>query len=85
MRVGYTILLLIFVLSTPFWIYMPAILLGIILFPLYVEAIFFGLLIDTIYGGGSGINIFFRYIFGLGAAILVLFVAPLRSYLRFNV
>lgn len=82
MRVIYTILILGSIIGLPYWVYLPAIFLGIVLFPLYIEAIFLGLLIDTIYGRGDAIIL--GYPFGIIAAILVLFALPLREHLRYN-
>ncbi|MBX4195450.1 hypothetical protein KW796_00635 [Candidatus Parcubacteria bacterium] len=84
MRVGFTIIALILTLALPYWVYLPFIFAGVIVFPLYIEAVFLALLIDTLYGGGEYGKMLFGFPFGIVAALLVIFAAPLREHLRFN-
>lgn len=82
MRIGFTLFALVTIFFLPYWIYLPVLALGIILFPLYLEVIVLSLLVDTIYGSpGAPL---FGYPFGIISALLVLFAAPLREHLRFN-
>lgn len=82
MRLAFSIIAIAFIFVTPYYIYLPFIFVGIILFPLYVEAIALSLLVDILYGKtGSSFLIF---PFGVISALLVLFAAPLRENLRFN-
>ncbi len=83
MRTLFSIFAVLLITLTPYWIYLPVILVGIVLFPLYVEAIFFGFLIDTLYGSGEGF--LFGFVFAMIATLLVYFVVPFREHLRFNV
>ena len=70
------------IVAAPYWVYLPAIILGIIFFPLYIEAIFFGLLVDVVYGRPDAGLLGFP--FGIIAAVLVFLAVPLREHLRFN-
>jgi hypothetical protein len=76
------VIALILIVTTPYWMYLPAILLGVIFFPLYIEAIFLGLLIDVVYGRPDVGLLGFP--FGIIAAALVFLAVPLREHLRFN-
>jgi hypothetical protein len=74
MRILFNIIALGLVLVTPFWIYLPALVLGVIVFPLYLEAIIFAELVDVLYTGS----------FVMIAALCVMAAAPLREHVRFN-
>lgn len=82
MRITAVIITIFLIFVTPYFVYLPAILFGIIFFPLYLEAIILGLFIDVIYGRPDAVLLGFP--FGILSAILVLFAVPLREYLRFN-
>lgn len=82
MRIFATLLILALIIALPYWIYLPAIFIGIIIFPLYIESIFLGLLIDTIYGEPGAM--LFGFPFGICAALLVLFAIPLREHIRYD-
>ncbi len=84
MRIFYSILILLLIIGTPFWFYLPVIFVGIVMFPFFVEAIIFGLLIDFVYGLPSG-GMFLGSTYGVAGAILVYLAIPLREHLRFNV
>jgi hypothetical protein len=75
MRTFFTLGTLLFILIAPFWIYLPLILVGIILFPLYIEALALALLVDMLMG---------QVLFTLVSALLVIFAVPLREHVRFN-
>lgn len=79
-----SILLLIFVIAFPYWIYGPAIVLAIIFVPLYWEIIILGFLIDVLYGVKAHPGISVMYPHALLSAGLVLLFIPLREYLRFD-
>ncbi|MEK7194569.1 MAG: hypothetical protein AAB660_02690 [Patescibacteria group bacterium] len=84
MRILFTLIVFLALIVTPYWIYFPLILIGIVLFPFYLEAILLGLIVDLVYGGGANSNALFGFPFGIVVAILIFFTAPLREYLRFN-
>lgn len=83
MRIAASLFILIIILITPYWVYFPAVVLGIVIFPFYIEAIIFGLLIDELYGTVHSTFIM-SFPFGMIAALLVLVAHPLRERLRFN-
>jgi hypothetical protein len=68
--------LLLGVLFLPYWLYVPAILAGVLLLPFYWEAIVLGFLIDTLYGTQS------YYPGALLAALAVGLLLPIRERLR---
>ena len=74
--------IIVLILGFPYWIYLPAVILSIILIPFFVEGIFFGFLIDVLYGPQiySGISFLFPHAFF--ASLFVLLIAPLRQFLR---
>ncbi len=78
-RIWFDIFALLLVLVAPLWLYVPVILLGILLLPLYIEALVLAGLADVLYGQ-AGFALGFPL--SLVAALLVLFVEPLREYLR---
>ncbi len=83
MRILVLIISLSLILIGPYWLYLPAIIIGIIFFPLYLEAIPLALLVDVLYGQvGSGLA--WGFPFGMIAALAVFLASPLREYLRFN-
>jgi hypothetical protein len=81
-RLAAFVIALMLVVVAPYWVYLPAILLCIIYFPLYIEAIFLGLLIDVVYGRPDVGLLGFP--FGIIAATLIFLAVPLREHLRFN-
>ena len=82
-RLLFFIFVTLLIVSAPYWLYVPVILVGIILFPFYIEAMFFGFLIDTLYGSSHGF--LWGFYFALIATLLVYFAVPLRKRFRFNV
>ncbi|MBX4189300.1 hypothetical protein KW785_01735 [Candidatus Parcubacteria bacterium] len=83
MRSLATLFCFLLVLLTPYWMYFPAIILCIILFPLYGEGIILGLLIDVLYGRPH-LGLVLDFPFGMIAGVCVLLAAPIREHLRFN-
>lgn len=83
MRVWYTIVVLILTMTTPSWIYLPLIFIGIIVFQFYIESVFLGLLVDVLYGGAIS-NVLLGFPFGFAGALLTLIAIPLRKRLRFS-
>jgi hypothetical protein len=83
MRVPAIIIIFIVIIIGPYWLYLPAIILGIIFFPLFLEAIPLALLADILYGH-AGTGLAWGFPFGMIAALAVFLASPLREYLRFN-
>lgn len=69
------------VIVAPFWVYVPVVLVGVVVFPFFVEAIILGALVDVLYGDG---RFLFGFTFTLLSAVVVYFAVPLREHLRFN-
>lgn len=84
MRIVFTLVVFLFLFIAPYWIYLPLILAGIIIFPFYLEAVGLALLADMLYGGAGHGAYFLSIPFTALAALAVAFALPLRQYLRFN-
>jgi hypothetical protein len=82
-RILYDIFIFFLILHAPFWLYLPALVIGIIIFPLYWEAVPFAAFIDFFYGPHTHMGSVFAYPFGLSAAVLVAIFAPIKERLRF--
>ncbi|HRH25770.1 MAG TPA: hypothetical protein PLD99_02345 [Parcubacteria group bacterium] len=83
MRTLTTIMLGLSIVFAPAWVYLSVLFIAIFLHPYYLEGIVAGLLIDTLYGARAGAPLF-GYIFGFSATVAIIFVTPLRKYLRFH-
>ena len=79
-----TIIICIAVAVFPYWVYIPALVLAILMFPFYWEGIIFAFLIDVLYGNLSHTGISFVFPFAIFASVLVLVLLPLREQIRFN-
>lgn len=83
-RILCSVVILTSILFLPYWVYIPVLFVGIILFPFFWEGIFLAFLIDVIHGGGM--KIFPSLISPLALSVLVVLVAllyireRLRSY-----
>ena len=82
-RAFITITLLGLILAFPYWIYIPAVVLAIILFPFYWEGILAGFLIDIFYGH-SAPGWLSLYPSAFIGALIVLILLPIREYLIFD-
>ena len=71
-----SIVVLFSILVLPYWVYLPILLIGIIIFPFFWEGILLALLVDTVYG--SGVET------ALVALILLIIFLPIRERLRFQ-
>lgn len=83
MRIAFSLILVLSIITLPAWVYIPLGVVGVVLFPLYIEAIIFGALVDTLYGVSGGFVSGFLFAWLSGG--LVFFAQPLREQLRFNV
>ncbi|MHB1330813.1 MAG: hypothetical protein ACYCY6_02490 [Minisyncoccota bacterium] len=84
MRIWYSTILLILTITTPSWVYLPMIFIGIMVFSFYIESVFLGLLVDILYGGAID-SVLLGFPFGSIGALLTLIAIPLRRHLRFRV
>lgn len=62
------------ILVLPYWIYLPALLIAIILFPFFWEGLLLAFLIDIFYGSGIAVALY--------ALILLIIFLPIRESLR---
>ncbi|OHA91220.1 MAG: hypothetical protein A2758_01975 [Candidatus Zambryskibacteria bacterium RIFCSPHIGHO2_01_FULL_49_18] len=76
------IFLILAVIFLPYYIYLPALLVAIIVFPLFWEGILIGSLIDALYGSRlhSFASVFFTFAFY--SFILVTIIMPVRRRIR---
>lgn len=76
------IVVLLSILTLPYWIYVPLLFIAIILFPFFWEGIFLAFLIDVIHG--SGIEGFPSLVspFAFYVLIALVILLPLRERLR---
>jgi hypothetical protein len=66
------------ILFLPYWLYIPAVALAVVLLPLYWEAVLLGFLIDVLYGSEGS------YRGALTALVLVALLIPVRDRLRWT-
>jgi hypothetical protein len=82
MRLAGTIFMVLLIFFAPAWLYLPAILLGILFFPFFVEAIIMAFLIDLLYGPARHGQAFFGFPLAVLASLLVLLAILFRERLR---
>ncbi|MEK9171646.1 MAG: hypothetical protein AAB782_00195 [Patescibacteria group bacterium] len=75
-RILCSVVILTSILFLPYWVYIPVLFVGIILFPFFWEGIFLAFLIDVIHG--SGMKIFPSLISPLALSVFVVLVALLH-------
>jgi hypothetical protein len=80
-----TLLVLLAVLTLPYWIYLPLLLAAIIVFPLFWEAIILGFVIDALYGERLYDLPAFLSLYALLSLAAVMLMIPLRHRLRIHV
>lgn len=83
-RILFSVCLLVLVLVAPYWIYLPVILVGVVVFPTFVEGIVVALMADALYGHSDGAIFILNFPYALGVAVLVSFAPIIRKRLRFN-
>lgn len=83
-RTLYTIFVFFLIIYAPYWLYIPAILFGIIIFPVYTESIVLSLIIDYFYGPHIHTGSLFSYPFAITAALIVLASIQLKERFRFS-
>lgn len=74
--------LLVAIVFLPYWIYVPALAIAVIVLPFFWEGIIFGLLIDALYG--SSITSFYSVFktFSFWTLALLIIILPVRKRLR---
>lgn len=73
------------ILVLPYWFYIPALFVAIILFPFFWEGILFVFLINILYGNGTEILPLLTSPLVVSALIVLIVLLPLRERLRFHV
>ena len=73
-RIVIDVILLLAIIFLPYYIYLPALLIAILVLPFFWEGILLGFLVDVLYGDGI------RY--GLWSLAVLLAVLPMRRFLR---
>jgi hypothetical protein len=84
MRLAYTTIVFLFLFIAPWWLYLPLVFAGVVIFPFYLEAMALALLADMLYGGAGHGAYLLSIPFTALSALSVAFALPLRQYLRFN-
>lgn len=84
MRYILSLIALLSIFLTPFWIYLP-ILVGIVLVtPFPWEVIIMGFMVDVIYGKAVYGGALFDYPVAIGILLLLIFISPIREQLRLH-
>ena len=81
-RILYDCLSFFLFLYAPYWLYLPVIFLGIMIFPIFWEGILFSLLVDYFYGPHTHSGSLFAFPFGITASLLILALIPLKERMR---
>lgn len=84
-RLGASLLILLSIIFLPYWIYLPVLLAGIIIFPMFWEGVVFGLLIDVLYGWGITAPPSLISPMALVALVFIVVLFPVREHIRFHV
>lgn len=72
------------ILVLPYWVYIPVLFFGIILFPFFWEGIPLAFLIDVIHGSGMEVLSALVSPLALSALIALIVLLPIRESLRFH-
>jgi hypothetical protein len=80
-RIFFDIVVFLSVILLPWWIWLPGILAGIVLFPQYIEGVILATLADVLYGAGVH-PLVYSFPFGMISAILVIISVPIRERFR---
>jgi hypothetical protein len=81
-RILFDILLVFLVAYAPYWLYLSALVFGIIVFPIFWESIIFSLFVDFFYGSHSHSGSVFAFPFGIVSSALVIALTPLKERIR---
>jgi len=77
-----SMVVLISILTLPYWIYIPILYIAIVLFPFFWEGILFTFLINIIYGNGIDISFSLIPPSALSVLVILTILLPLRRRLR---
>jgi hypothetical protein len=83
-RILYNILLVFLIIDAPYWLYLPGIFIGIIIFPLFWESVLLSIFVDFYYGLHTHIGSVFAFPFGIVSALLILGMIPIKARFRFS-
>lgn len=79
-RISLSLITLVLILTTPYWIYLPVLFLAIVLLPFFWEGILYAFIIDILYGAGEG---FYATPFALIVFLIMLVLPFIRTRLRY--
>jgi hypothetical protein len=68
----------------PWWLYIPLIIIGTLIFPFFVEGILFSFIIDAAYHPLQESVSFLDFPLALAISLLILFLLPLREHIRIH-
>lgn len=83
-RILCSIVILASILVLPYWVYIPVLFIGTILFPFFWEGIPLAFLIEVIHGSGMEILPALVSPLALSALIVLIAMLPIRESLRFH-
>ena len=81
-RILFSLMTLLGVVMLPYWIYLPLLLIGVIIFPFFWEGILLGLLADALFGPGFSSQRTVLLSVGFYALTLNIVLLPVREKLR---
>ncbi len=84
-RIAASAIILGLIILAPYWIYLPALLLAVVIIPFFWEGIILGLFIDLMYGAPVSSSLLPFSPVAITAGLLVLFLPALKKHLRLNV
>ena len=84
-RFSAILIILIAIILLPFWLYLPILGAGIIIFPFFWEGIPLALLVDVLYGGGIGPIAELLSPMAFVATLVLIVLLPLRERIRIHV
>ncbi len=76
------VILIVLILTAPYWIYVPLLIIALVLVPVFWEGIMLTFLIDTIYATPP--TVWYDFPHAFLACALVLATIPLRKMVRIN-
>lgn len=83
-RIIYSFLIFLCLLAFPWWIYLPVIIIGTLIFPFFVEGILFSFIIDAAYHPIRENISILNFPIALMVSLLIIFLLPLREHIRIH-
>lgn len=83
-RVLTTISISVLIMAAPYWLYLPAIAVGIVLFPYYLEGVVLALVVDALYGDFGAKVFILDFPLAIAAAVLVSIAPLIHERLRIH-